>query len=140
MVWIFSAFHGTTLMFLGHHQQEVDYCSLINHHNWSMCCFYYQLMKIKCKLYYLWIWKGEAHMLKLDVIVVVTSGLQWNCWSWSYVGVVFITCDLIVNILVKMKVTSYFANLWLDSQSSCQDSHNSQLRNRSMGGLFAMVS
>lgn len=85
-------------------------------------------------------WKGEAHMLKLDVIVVVTSGLQWNCWSHSYVGVALITCDTIVNILVKMKVTSYFVNLWLDSQSSCQDSHNSHLWNRSMGGLFAMVS
>jgi hypothetical protein len=50
-------------------------------------------------------------MLKLDVVVVVTSGLQWNCWSRSYVGVALITCDLIVNILVKMKVTSYFVNL-----------------------------
>jgi hypothetical protein len=56
-------------------------------------------------------WKGEAHMLKLDVIVVVTSGLQWNCRSHSYIGVALITCDLIVNILVKMKVTSYFLNL-----------------------------
>jgi hypothetical protein len=48
-------------------------------------------------------------MLKLDVFVVVTSGLQWNCWSCSYVGVALY-------------------NLSPDSQYSCKNEGNKLLR------------